>query len=132
MVRIADLETGPIWKHMSMKSVSGADGKMGVEITVNENLMQFYGNVHGGVIASLFDSTVAVAINEQLAEGEGASTIEIKLNYFRPVSEGKLRGEGRIIHKGRKIVVGVGEIKNDAGQLVAFGTATFMIIKLDQ
>jgi uncharacterized protein (TIGR00369 family) len=132
MVRIADLETGPYWKHMGMKTVPSPDGNIEVVMTITADLKQYYGNIHGGVIASLFDSAVAVAINQQLDAGEGASTMEIKLNYFRPVSDGKLWAKGKVIHKGRKIVVGQGEIKNDAGQLVAFGTATFMIIRFDR
>ncbi len=132
MVRIADLETGPYWKHMKMKTVSSIDGKIRVVIDVTEDLKQFYGNVHGGVISSLLDSTIAVAVNQQLDPGEGASTVELKLNYFRPVSEGQLWGEGKVIQKGKRIIVGQGEIKDDAGRMVAFGTATFMVVKVDR
>ncbi|PKM77834.1 MAG: PaaI family thioesterase [Firmicutes bacterium HGW-Firmicutes-15] len=132
MVRIADLETGPYWKHMNMKTVASDDGKIRLVMDITENLKQFYGNIHGGVIASLLDSTIAVAVNQQLDPGEGASTVEIKLNYFRPVSEGQLWGEGKVIQKGKKIIVGQGEIKDDAGRMVAFGTATFMVVKVDR
>lgn len=130
MVRIADIETSPYWKHMNMKTVSSVDGKIRVVMDITENLKQFYGNIHGGVISSLLDSSIGVAVNQQLDPGEGALTVELKLNYFRPVSEGKLWGEGKVIQRGKKIIVGHGEIKDDAGRMVAFGTATFMIIKL--
>ena len=130
MVRVADLETGNYWKHIGMTTVVGDDGITRVELTINENLLQFYGNVHGGVIASLIDTAIAVAVNQQLDSGEGASTVELKVNYLRPISEGTLWGEGKVIQKGRSIVVAQGEIKNEDGQLLAIGTATFMVRKL--
>lgn len=130
MVRIADLESGNYWKHMGMSTVVNEDGKTQVIMEVTDNLLQFYGNVHGGVFAGLLDAAIAVAVNQQLEPGEGASTVELKLNYLRGASEGTLRGEGKVIQKGRKIVVAQGEIRNDAGQMLAIGTATFMITQV--
>ena len=129
MVRIADLETGNYWKHMNMTTETGEDGKVQVVMEITEELKQFYGNVHGGVIAGLMDSCIAVALNQQLEPGQGASTVELKLNYLRSVNQGTLRAEGKVIQKGRKIIVGQGEIKDDAGNMIAFGTATFMVIQ---
>jgi len=130
MVQISDLESGNYWKHLGMTTVPDVDGKPQVIMKVSENLKQFYGNVHGGVIASLVDSSIAVAVNQQLDSGEGASTVEIKLNYLRPVNQGTLWAESKVIQKGKKIIVGQCEIKDDAGNMVAFGTATFIITQL--
>jgi len=129
VVRVADLESGNYWRHMGMSSVVDDAGKTRVLMKVTEELKQFYGNVHGGAIATLLDSAIAVEVNQQLELGEGASTVEIKINYLRPINEGNLWGEGKVIQKGRKLVVAQGEIKNDAGQILAIATATFMIIK---
>lgn len=132
MVRVADLESGNYWKHIGMTTVVDVDGKTRVLLKVTEKLKQFYGNLHGGVIASLLDSAIAVAVNQQLEPGEGASTVEIKINYLRSINDGTLWGEGKVIQKGRKIVVAQGEIKDDAGQILAIGTATFMISQMVQ
>ena len=96
MVQITDLETGNYWKHMGMTTVPAADGKIQVVMKVTENLKQFYGNVHGGVIAGLLDTCIAVAQNQQLDPGQGASTVEMKLNYLRPINDGTLRAEGKV------------------------------------
>jgi acyl-CoA thioesterase len=113
-----------------MTTVVGDDGKTRIRLPVNENLKQFYGNVHGGVIAALLDTAIAVAVNQQLDPGEGASTVEININYLRSISEGTLWAEGKVIKKGRNIVVAQGEIKNDEGQIMAIGTATFMAYQM--
>lgn len=130
MVRIADLETGNYWRHMGMVTVPSSDGKILVEMKVTEELKQFYGNVHGGAIAGLLDTSIAVAVNQLLDSEEGASTVEMKLNYLRPVKSGTLLAESKIIHKGKKTVVGQCEIKDDEGNMVAFGTGTFMVTRL--
>jgi acyl-CoA thioesterase len=115
-----------------MSSVVDDEGKTRVLMKVTEELKQFYGNLHGGAIASLLDSAIAVAVNQQLEPGEGDLTVEIKINYLRSINEGNLWGEGKVIQKGRKIVVAQGEIKDDAGQILAIGTATFTITKMVQ
>lgn len=130
MVRVADLESGNFWKHIGMTTVLGIDGITRVQLSVNENLIQFYGNLHGGVIAAMLDSAIAVALNQELGPGEGASTVEIKINYLRPISEGTLWAEGKVIQKGRSIVVGQGELKNEEGQILAIATATFAVRKM--
>ncbi|AET66840.1 hypothetical protein Desor_1173 [Desulfosporosinus orientis DSM 765] len=127
MVRVADLESGKFWKHIGMSTIVGVDGITRIQLTVNEDLLQFYGNLHGGVIASMIDSAIAVVVNQQLDSGEGASTIELKVNYLSSISEGTLWAEGKVIKKGRNVVVAQGELKNDAGKLLAIGTATFMV-----
>ena len=130
MVRIADLESGPYWKHVNMTTETSPDGSIQVIVKITDELLQFYGNIHGGVIAGLMDSCIAVALNQQLDPRKGASTVEMKLNYLRPANKGFLRGQGQVIQMGRKIVVGQGEIRDEEGRLVAIGTATFAITDL--
>ena len=130
MVRVADLETGNYWKHMNMITEPGADGKIQVVMKITKDVLQFYGNVHGGVLAGLMDSCIAAALTQESDPDQGASTVELKINYLRPVNQGTLRAEGKVIQKGKKLMVGQGEIKDDAGNMIAFGTATFMINQL--
>lgn len=77
MVQIADIATGNYWKHMGMITGPDVDGEIQVILEVTENLKQFYGNVHGGVIAGLLDSCIAMAVNQQLDSEHGASTVEM-------------------------------------------------------
>jgi len=99
---------------------------------ITDELINYYGNVHGGAIASLMDTCIGVAINQQVPIEQGSSTVEMKLNYIRPASKGILHGQASVVHKGRNIVVAYGEIMDDAGAIVAFGTATFMLSNTDK
>lgn len=130
MVLIANLESGPYWKHMNMSTETGPDGEIQAVMEISGELLQFYGNVHGGAIAGLMDTCIAIALNQQLDPEKGASTVEIKINYLRPVNKGKIIGKGKVIKMGKRMIVGQGEIFDEEGKMVAFGTATFIITDL--
>jgi acyl-CoA thioesterase len=92
-----------------------------------EEALQLYGNIHGGALAGLIDSAIAVAINRQLPENYGAFTVEMKINYLRP-AKGELVARGKIIQQGKKIIVGQAEAFDQNGKMVAYGIATFMVM----
>jgi uncharacterized protein (TIGR00369 family) len=87
------------------------------------------GTVHGGFAATLLDSALGCAIFTTLEKGEAWTTLELKLNMVRPISEdtGPVRAEGRIIHRGRTIATSDGTLKDRAGKLHAHATTTCMI-----
>jgi uncharacterized protein (TIGR00369 family) len=87
------------------------------------------GTVHGGFAATLLDSALGCAIFSTLQKGEAWTTLELKLNMVRPISEdtGPVRAEGRIIHRGRTIATSDGTLKDRAGKLYAHATTTCMI-----
>jgi uncharacterized protein (TIGR00369 family) len=87
------------------------------------------GTVHGGFAATLLDSALGCAIFTTLEKGDAWTTLELKLNMVRPISEdtGPMRAEGRIIHRGRTIATSDGTLKDRAGKLYAHATTTCMI-----
>jgi uncharacterized protein (TIGR00369 family) len=87
------------------------------------------GTVHGGLAATLLDSALGCAIFSTLAPGEAWTTLELKLNMVRPITQdtGLLRAEGRLIHRGRTVATSDGTVKDHAGKLYAHATTTCMI-----
>lgn len=87
------------------------------------------GSVHGGFAMTLLDSALACAIHTTLAKGESYTTLEIKVNLVRPLTQetGPVRAEGRLIHRGRTLATSEGDIKDAAGKLYAHATTTCMI-----
>ena len=86
-------------------------------------------SVHGGFAATLLDSALGCAIFSTLAKGDGWTTLELKLNFVRPLTKdtGPVRAEGRIIHRGRTVATSEGDLKDGAGKLYAHATTTCMI-----
>jgi uncharacterized protein (TIGR00369 family) len=87
------------------------------------------GTVHGGFAATLLDSALGCAIFTTLAKGEAWTTLELKLNFVRPISKdtGTVEAEGRIIHRGRTVATAEGSVKDRAGKLYAHASTTCMI-----
>ncbi|OGP98147.1 MAG: hypothetical protein A2Z51_09360 [Deltaproteobacteria bacterium RBG_19FT_COMBO_52_11] len=91
-------------------------------------MTQAYGVVHGGAIATLADTAVAFALMTLIQPGERVLTAEFKINFFSAVNSGEMFGEARVVHKGGRMVAADMEVKNEKGQLIAKGLATYMIL----
>lgn len=87
------------------------------------------GTVHAGFAATLLDSCVACAVQTTLAKGEAYTTLELKLNLVRALTEkvGPVRAEGRVVHRGRQVATAEGYLKDGDGKLYAHATTTCII-----
>ena len=88
------------------------------------------GTIHGGWTATILDSAMACAAHATLKPGEGYTTLEMKLNYVRPVmpDSGPVRCEGKLIHRGNTVVTTEGKLVDARGKLLAHGTETCLIL----
>lgn len=87
------------------------------------------GTIHGGWTATILDSAMACAAHSTLSRGEGYTTLEMKLNYVRPVmpESGIVRCEGRLIHRGGTVITTEGKLVDERGRLLAHGTETCLV-----
>ena len=90
------------------------------------------GTVHGGYTAALLDSCMACAIHSTLDVGYSYATLEIKINYVRPITfdTGELRAEGKVVNSGKRISTAEGRLYDAARKLYAHGTTTCLILSL--
>ena len=98
--------------------------KSALKITfdVNEMLMNPQGALHGGVMATVMDISMGHLLNKTVGNG---ATIELKIQYLRPVREGRVTCEGRFIKKGRTLSFMESRLSDQAGKLAAVATATW-------
>ena len=90
------------------------------------------GSVHGGVTSTLLDSCMSCAVQTHLEKGWGYTTLELKANLVRPITEktGPIRAEGRSLHVGRRSATAEGKILDAKGTLLAHGTTTCLVFEL--
>ena len=88
------------------------------------------GTVHGGVIATLLDSALGCAVQSMLPAGTSYTTLELKVNYLRPITEktGTVYAEGKIIHVGGRIATAEARLTDAKGKLYAHATTTCIIL----
>jgi uncharacterized protein (TIGR00369 family) len=87
------------------------------------------GTIHGGWTSAILDSAMACAVHTTLAAGQGYTTVEMKLNFVRPVlpASGRLTCEDTVVHRGGTLATSEGRLFDGAGKLLAHGTETCMI-----
>ena len=87
------------------------------------------GVVHGGFAATLLDSALGCAVHTTLKPGFAYTTVELKVNYVRPLlmSTGPVEAEGKIIHVGARLATAEARVTDSTGKLYAHGSTTCMI-----
>jgi uncharacterized protein (TIGR00369 family) len=92
------------------------------------------GTVHGGLAATLLDSAMGCAVHSTLPDGSGYTTLELKVNYTRPitVATGRILCEGTVVHRGGRVATAEGRLWAErSGKLLAHGTTTCLIFSLN-
>ncbi len=117
---------------LGMKIVAAESGIGRVSIQVDERLMHPQQIVHGGVIFTLADTAMSMALISVLPAGTRFGTLEAKINFMLPVRTGELLAEGKIVHKGRSTAVLEATVFNIAEgeqQAIAKVLGTFSIAR---
>ncbi|HKG21522.1 MAG TPA: PaaI family thioesterase [Blastocatellia bacterium] len=97
---------------------------LGVEI--RQELLQLQGVLHGGAMASLIDTAVAMAIVSVSEPEDRFTTVELKINYLAAVRDGRVTADARIIRDGRRIIVAECDAFDSNGRLAAKGLLTYI------
>lgn len=119
----------PIMSTLGMRLVNFGDGKATLSLEVGKKFHNPMGTLHGGIMTDVADAAMGIATITTLGDDESFSTLELKMNFLRPVFEGKITAEGRVLHRGTTIAMAECVVKNDAGKDVARGTATQIILR---
>jgi uncharacterized protein (TIGR00369 family) len=112
-----------------MKLVKLGNGKATMEMTVGKRFHNPMGTLHGGIMTDLADAAMGIATISTLAEGESFTTLELKMNFLRPIFAGKIVADGIIVHRGKTIVLAEAAIRDKEGKMVAKGMATQMVLR---
>jgi len=126
------LPAPPISKTLGM---SLAEVELGRVVFGYEPVLEHYnplGSVHGGIAATLLDSVMGCCIHTTLKAGTGYTTVEIKVNYVRAMTDktGPVRAEGKVINVGSRIATSEGRLVDASGRLLAHGTTTCLIFPI--
>jgi uncharacterized protein (TIGR00369 family) len=114
-------------------SVRSVDlGQAVIEIDMTEHHVNTMGTLHGGVLCTIADTAMGVAFATLLEEGEALTTLELKINYLRPVWKGKLLALAKVVKKGRVTGLMECDVLDEHGQLVARASSTYMAISGEQ
>jgi len=86
------------------------------------------GIAHGGVAYSLLDTAMGGAFWTALERPLGCATLELKINYLRPIVAGTIIATAELVERTTRFGILTGRVVNEAGELLALGQGTFAII----
>jgi uncharacterized protein (TIGR00369 family) len=90
------------------------------------------GTVHGGVLCDIADAAIGTAHGTTLAEDESFTSIDLKINFFRPVWKDEIQATAKAIQVGRTISFYSCDITRSDGKLVATVTSSVMTLRGEQ
>ena len=116
---------------MNFNLVEVSEGHAVFIIQPDERHYNGLGIAHGGMAATLLDSATGCAINTIMPAGKIFTTLEMKINYVRPLTRetGEVRCEANVMHVGGRTATAEGRIVDRDGKLYAHGTATCMLFR---
>src|SRR5947199_10060112 len=114
----------PIARLIGFRLMEVTRGQAVFEIDVDPNRhANPMGTLHGGVLCDLADAAMGVAYASTLAEGETFTTLELKINFLRPVWSGRLVASGRVVQSGKTVGLTDCDVTDERGRLVAHATS---------
>lgn len=121
----------PMAGTIGYRLVSVEAGSAVVEAVIGEHLLNMAGTAHGGLAATLLDTAIGCALLAELPAGKAWTTIDLGVSYLRPLTpaSGTIRTNGRIVHKGSRVVLGEGEIVDANGRVCAKGRMTCLLFE---
>ncbi|OGU22974.1 MAG: thioesterase [Hydrogenophilales bacterium RIFOXYD1_FULL_62_11] len=119
-----------ISRTLAMRIVEIDAGRATLEIDADAGIHgNQQGTVHGGLLCELADAAIGTAHSTQLAEGESFASIDLKVNFIRPVWKSVLRAVAKPMQSGNTVSHYTCEIFRDDGKLVAMATSSIMTLR---
>ena len=117
----------PFNAHLGIEVVAAHEDGMTICCAVRPEMRNGHGVLHGGVIATLADVAVGVALKPRIAP-RTATTIDLKVNYMKPVVDGKLWARCYLVRVGKTLITGRVDLTDDQGKMVAIAIASYMVL----
>lgn len=121
----------PMVSLLGLRLVEADEGRVVFTGTAGEAFYNGMGVAHGGWAATILDTALGCAINTCMPAGRSFATLELKINYTRPLRRevGELRCEATVIHAGNRTATSEGRLVSADGKIYAHGTATCILVE---
>jgi uncharacterized protein (TIGR00369 family) len=120
----------PIAKLIGFRPVAMESGRavfeLDTDLARHANPM---GTLHGGILCDLADAAMGFAYASTLAQGESFTTLELKINFLRPVWQTRLTATGHVVQRGQTVGMVECDVTDEGGRLVARASSTCMTLR---
>lgn len=125
----------PVSRLIGFKVAQGSQedrelGRAVVELDVDERFHNPMGRVHGGILSALADAATGIAFGRMLDQGQDFSTVDLQIQYMRPVKSRKLIAKAWVTQRGLRIGFVQCEIRDNRDRLIASASCTCTTIEI--
>jgi uncharacterized protein (TIGR00369 family) len=120
------LEKVPFAKLLGIELESIEPGHAVLSMKIRDDLKQNHGVAHGGSIAAVIDSAMALAIMPLLSENERTTTVDLTIHYLRPLTDGTARATARVVRAGKRVITVSAELFDHQEKLAATAISTYL------
>lgn len=124
-----DAPPPPIGRLIGFDLVSVTPGEARIALQATAAHANPMGTLHGGVLCDIADAAMGIAYASNLDDGESFTTLELKINFLKPIWEARLLAVGRVIKQGRTVGLVECDVTDDQGNLVARATSTCLTLR---
>ena len=119
----------PVARLIGFEAKEIGDGRATVMLAAGPQHANPMGTLHGGILCDIADAAMGIAFASTLAAEESFTTVELKINFFRPVWQTMLRAEGTVVNRGRTVGYAECAITDEENRLVAKAACTCMVLR---
>jgi uncharacterized protein (TIGR00369 family) len=119
----------PVAQLVGMKLVEVEPGRAVFVLDTDERHHNPMGTVHGGILCDVADGALGCAWASMLEDDESFTTLELKINFLRPLWSGRLTATATVTKHGRHTGMAECEIVDEAGRLIAKASSTLMTLR---
>ena len=119
----------PIAKLIGFNLISVKPGEAVVEFQATEAHANPMGTLHGGILCDIADAAMGIAYASNLNEGESFTTLELKINFLKPIWKARLLATGGVVKPGRTVGFVACDITDEQGSLVARASSTCLTLR---
>ena len=118
----------PVAELVGFRITEAADGRAVADFEAGPQHANLNGTLHGGILCDVSDAAMGLAFATTIEGEQSFTTIELKINYFRPVWKARLRAEARVVRRGKTVGYVECDVIDEAGRLVAKASSTCMVL----
>ena len=118
----------PVAAFLGIRFSQASEGLIIAEFRAGPQHRNPMGTLHGGILCDLADAAMGVAFASNLGDGESFTTLELKINFLRPVWDALLIAKAQVVSRGRTVGLLECKITDEKQRLIAMATSTCMVL----
>ena len=104
-----------------------SDG-VSIQCEFRQDLVNIAGVLHGGVTATMADAAIGISLARHFGGRRPITTVELKINYLRPIAESKITARAHLLRVGAHLSVGRVDIFDSKRRLAATALVTYILL----